>query len=356
MLVYIGTYTRTGKSQGIYVHRVDESTGRLSEVGFTTGISDPSYLALHPNGRFLYSVSEVQEQDGRRAGSIYAYVIDPPSGKLSVLNHRPSQGTGPCYVSVEKSGKFALVANYQSGSIGAFPIGNDGRLGEASSSVQHQGSSVNKQRQQGPHAHCIVPDPSGKFVMVADLGMDKVMVYRLDLTAGKLTANHPPSISVAPGAGPRHIDFHPNGRYMYLINEIGNTITAFEYDGAKGTLKEIETMPSLPLGWTGENTTADIHVAPSGKFVYGSNRGHDSIVIYVIDGSTGKLTYVGHEPTRGKTPRNFAIDPSGTWLFAENQNSDTIHTFKIDQQTGRLTATGDIADVPSPVCMKFLTR
>jgi 6-phosphogluconolactonase len=354
MLVYIGTYTRSGKSKGIYVYRFNPSNGKLTYVDATSGISNPSFVALHPNGRYLYSVSEIADHEGRRTGSVYAYSIDRSTGKLTPLNVQPSQGTGPCHVNVEATGKYVLVANYQSGSVAMFPVQSDGSLGEASDAVQHQGSSVDKDRQVGPHAHCIFPDPTNKFAIVNDLGTDKVMVYRLDLAAGKLPPNNPPSASVQAGLGPRHLDFHPNGRFVFVIHELGNMITSFAYDSTHGSLTEIQTAPSLPEGWSGTSHTADIHVAPSGKFLYGSNRGHDSLVIYAIDPATGKLTYVGHESTRGKTPRNFAIDPSGTFLFAENQNSDTIHTFRIDQKTGKLTATGDVTEVPSPVCLKFL--
>ena len=353
-LVYIGTYTRTGKSKGIYVYRFDRATGKLTYVDATSGISNPSFLAIHPNGRNLYSVSEIADHEGRRTGSVYAYSIDRSTGKLAQLNVQPSQGTGPCYVSVEQTGRYVLVANYQSGSAAMFPVQPDGSLGQSSYAVQHQGSSVNKDRQAGPHAHCIIPDPTNKFAFVDDLGTDKTVVYRLDLAGGKLKPNDPPSASVKAGLGPRHLDFHPNGRFVFVIHELGNMITSFAYDSSRGALKEIQIVPSLPTGWSGTSHTADIHVAPSGKFLYGSNRGHDSIVIYAIDESTGRLTYVGHESTKGKTPRNFAIDSSGSFLFAENQNSDTIHTFRIDPRSGKLTATGEVTEVPFPVCMKFL--
>jgi len=353
-LVYIGTYTRTGKSKGIYCYRMDQATGRLAFVDATTGINNPSFLAIHPNGQYLYSVSEITEHDGRRTGTILSYAIDRASGKLKQLNVQPTQGTGPCYVSVEKTGRYALVANYQSGSAAIFKIQLDGSLGAASDSRQHEGSSINKDRQAGPHAHCIIPDPTNKFAFVNDLGADKVIVYRLDLKAGKLVPNDVPTTSVKPGFGPRHLDFHPNGKLVVVIHELGNMITSYAYDSNKGSLKEIQTVPTLPADWNGSNTTADIHISPDGKFVYGSNRGHDSLVIYAIDGASGKLTYVGHQSTGGKTPRNFAIDPSGAFLYAENQDSDTIHTFRIDRATGKLKDTGDITEVPSPVCLKFL--
>jgi 6-phosphogluconolactonase len=257
-------------------------------------------------------------------------------------------------MSVDATGRFVLVANYGSGSVCVLPIGRDGGLGDAADVVQHQGSSVNPRRQQGPHAHSITLDAANRYAFAADLGIDKVMVYRLDTASGKLIPNDPPWAQVKPGAGPRHFDFHPSGKYAYLINELDSTITAFAYDASRGIIREIQTVPTLPADFRGASTCADVHVSPSGKFLYGSNRGHDSIVIFRIDEATGRLSYVGHELTQGKTPRNFAIDPTGTFLLAANQNSDTIVTFRIDQQTGKLTPTGHVAEAPMPVCLKLM--
>jgi len=353
LTAFIGTYTTRGKSQGIYIYRMDTSTGALKPTGVQSGIDNPSFVAVHPQRRFLYSVSEVRDYRGRHSGAVAAYGINSKTGALTPLNRQPSQGVGPCHVNVDKTGKCVLVANYASGSVAVFPIKADGSLGEASEAIQHRGSSVVKERQEGPHAHSVNLSPDNRFAFVADLGMDKMMVYRLDSAAGKLAIHQ--EVPVKPGAGPRHFDFHPNGKYAYLINEIGNTMTAFAYDADAGKLTEVQTLPTLPAGFTGTSHTADVHVHPSGIFLYGSNRGHDSIAIYRIDRRNGKLTLVGIEPTQGKTPRNFAIDPSGTFLYAEHQDSDTIVTFKIDQRTGRLTPTGQVTEVPQPVCLKFVS-
>jgi 6-phosphogluconolactonase len=345
-LVFVGTYTR-GASEGIYVCRMDPATGGLEQVATASGIANPSFRALHPHSPHLYAVHEGGE------GSVSAFAMDAESGELTHLNQQPSGGAGPCHLTVDQTGRSVIVANYGSGSAAVLPIDDDGRLAPPSHVVQHEGSSVHPQRQEGPHAHSVTIDPSNRFVFVADLGVDKVMIYELDLDAGKLAPSEVSSVGVAPGAGPRHFDFHPSGRYAYLINELGNTIVAYQYDGASGALTEVQTVPTLPADFDGRSTCADIHVAPSGRFVYGSNRGHDSIVIYAIDGETGSLTYVGHEPTGGETPRNFGIDPTGTLLLAANQNSDTIVAFRVDEESGRLSPTGATAFVPAPVCVKF---
>ena len=362
MLVYVGTYT-SGKSEGIYVYRMDKSTSALEFVSKTTGVDNPSFLAIHPQQSYLYAVNEIGEFAGKPSGAVSAFSIDPKTGKLTYLNQQPSHGPGPCHLSIDKTGKFVLVANYSGGSVCVLPIQDDGRLGEATDFIQHQGSSVNPRRQEGPHAHSITLSPDNRYVFAADLGLDKIMIYQFDLAAGKLKPNDEPCVEVKPGAGPRHFDFHPNSRYAYLINELDNTIIAYAYDEVNGTLKEIQTVPTLPKDFEDVSHCADVHVSPSGKFVYGSNRGHDSIVIFAIDAETGaqshpenrgKLTYVGHEPTQGKTPRNFAIDPTGTFLLAANQATDTIITFRIDQQTGKLTPTGHVTEVPQPVCLKII--
>lgn len=359
LFAYVGTYTKTephvaGKAEGIYVYQVDLSTGALTYVSVARGMVNPSFLTVEPQKRYLYAVSETNEVDGQPGGAVYAYAIDPATGNLTYLNHQNSQGVWPCSVSVDATSQWVLVANYTSGSIAAYPILDDGRVGPASDHVQHQGSSVNPRRQEGPHAHMITLDPSNHYVIVPDLGMDKVMIYAFDLVNGTFTPNTPPSVSVPPGYGPRHFDFHPNRKFAYLINEIGNHVTAYAYDEASGTLTELQTVPTLPADFTGTSHTADIHVHPSGKFVYGSNRGHNSIAIFSVDQSTGKLTPVGHESTQGRTPRNFAISADGTMLFAENQDTDTIVAFQIDQATGKLTPTGQVNQVPTPVCMKLV--
>lgn len=351
-LVYIGTYTGP-KSKGIYLSRIDLKTGALSPAIVAAETASPSFLAVHPNRRFLYAVGEISNFGGKAVGAVSAFAIDPESGKLTLLNQESSQGAGPCHLVVDKEGKHVLVANYGGGSATVLPIGEDGRIRKASSSVQHTGSSVNPQRQKGPHAHSINLDGANRFAVVADLGLDKVLVYKFDSSKGTLEPNDPPHASVAPGAGPRHFAFHPNGKLAYVINELHSTVTAFSYDADRGILTEIGTVPTLPEPVPG-NSTAEVVVHPSGKFLYGSNRGHNSIAVFTIDQASGKLTPVEHESTQGKTPRNFAIDPTGTFLLAENQGSDTIVVFKIDPTSGALDPTGHTLSVPSPVCVKFL--
>ncbi len=353
MLVYVGTYTRT-ESKGIYVYRMDEATGELSYLSHATGIENPTFLAIHPNSRYLYAVSEVPEYAGRSSGAIMAYYIEEGTGGLTYINERPTGGPGPCHVAVDATGRFALVANYLGGSVCVLPIGDNGSLGKATDFVQHEGSSVDPRRQGEPHAHSVNIDDSNKYVFVADLGTDKVVTYLLDAEKGKLTPNDVSFTKLHDGAGPRHLAFHPNGKSAYLINELDSTITAFALDSDRGALDEIQTLPTLPEDFSGTSHCADIHVSPSGSFLYGSNRGHDSIAIYSIDGGSGKLTFLGHEPTGGRTPRNFAIDPTGAFLLAANQDSGSIVTFRIDGDTGLLSATGASAAVPMPVCLKFL--
>jgi 6-phosphogluconolactonase len=353
LLVYVGTYTG-GKSQGIYTFRMNLDTGELTPAGITTGVKNPSFLAIHPSRKYLYAVSEVSDSEGRPTGGVTAFAIDAASCKLTPINSQSSEGAGPCHLVVDRTGKNVLVANYGGGSVALLPIQEGGRLAKATAAIQHQGSSVNAQRQSAPHAHSINVDPSNRFAVAADLGLDKLLIYKLDAENGTLAPNDPPSTSVAPGSGPRHFAFHPNGRYAYVINELLCTVTAFAYDYSKGTLQEIQTITTLPHEVRAGYSTAEVQVHPSGKFLYGSNRGHHSIAIFAIDATTGKLSAVGHQSTGGKTPRNFAIDPTGNFLLAENQDSDNIVIFRIDPQTGELKPTGHAADVPSPVCVKFL--
>ncbi len=352
--VYIGTYTRPpSKSKGIYVYKFDSKTGALSHVGGATGIVNPSFLAFHPNGRSMYAVAEVAEGGNTAGGAVTAYSVNRQTGALTKQNTQLTKSAGPCHLVVDKTGKCVVVANYHGGAVTVLPVKADGSIGEATDFIQHTGATkVNPRRQDSAHAHSATIDASNKFVFIADLGRDEVITYQLDPAAGKL--KHAGAVKTAPGAGPRHFDFHPSGKFAYVINELGNTVTAFAYDAGKGALKEIQTVPTLPAGWSGSNSTADVHVHPSGKWLYGSNRGHHSIAMFAIDSGSGRLSSLGNEPTQGKTPRNFAIDPSGAWLLAENQDSDTIVTFKIDQKTGKLSASGQVANVPMPVCLKFL--
>jgi 6-phosphogluconolactonase len=350
-LVYVGSYADAG-SQGIHIFHLDPVTGTLTPTGGISGIANPSFLAIHPDRKSLYAVCEVSSSEGKKSGMVSAFSIHPKSGALTLLNQQSSEGAGPCHLVVDREGKCVLVANYSGGSVTALPIHGDGRLGTSSASVQHKGSGTNPQRQAGPHAHSINVDPANRFAVVADLGLDKLLVYKLDAAKGSLMPNDPPATAVAPGAGPRHFAFHPGGRFAYVINEMASTVTAFGYDGVKGVLTEIHTLPTLPEEFKGSNSTAEVQVSPNGKFLYGSNRGHDSIAIFAIDAATGRLTPVGHPSTLGKTPRNFGIDPTGSWLLAANQGSDTVVVFRIDPETGALKPTGATVKVSKPVCVK----
>jgi 6-phosphogluconolactonase len=350
-VVFVGTYTEPQRSDGIYAYRMDSSSGRLTFETVLQGIVNPAFLAIHPRQGFLYAVSEVAGFAGRAGGGVSALSIGSPSCELTLMNDRPSCGEHPCYVSVEQTGWFALAANYTSGSVAMFPIQTDGRLGPASDVIQHSGSSVHPERQAGPHAHCIVPDPTNRFAIAADLGLDKLLIYRMDLDGGKLLPHA--EVDVHPGAGPRHLTFHPNGRYAYLINELDATLTGYRYHAEAGTFEELQTVPALPGDFTGENLCADVHVSPDGKYLYGSNRGHDSLVCFLIDENSGRLTYLNHTSTGGRVPRNFAISPDGAFLLAANQETNNIVTFKIDPGTGKLLETGHEVEVPMPVCLKF---
>jgi 6-phosphogluconolactonase len=353
--LYIGTYTGEN-SRGIYMSRLDLTTGAVSPAELAVEVKNPSFLAIHPNRPYVYAVSEVADAGGKPTGAVSAFAMDPASGKLTLLNQQSSQGAGPCHLVVDATGKCVLVANYGGGSCAALPIGEDGKLGEATAAIQHTGKSANPARQEGPHAHSVNLDPANRFAFVADLGLDKVLIYRFDPAKGTLAANDPPSAAVTPGAGPRHFAFHPSGKFAYVINEIANTVTAFQYDAGRGSLQEIQTITTLPAGYKETSHTAEVVVHPSGKFLYGSNRGHDSIAIFAIDAATGKLTAAGHQPTGGKTPRNFAVDPTGKWLLAENQGSGTIVVLQIDPKTGGLSRTAHKLEVASPVCIRYVRQ
>ncbi len=350
--MYVGTYTR-GASKGIYAYHFDSSTGKTTPIGLVAETENPSFLAIHPNRRFLYAANEISMYQGQAAGSVSAFAIDPATHALKLLNRVSSRGSGPCHLVVDKTGKWLFVANYNSGSVSSFPIHEDGSLGEASAFFQHAGSSINKERQKGPHAHVVALSPDNRFVLVADLGLDRIFSYRVDPAKGGLTPNNPPFVKIEPGSGPRHVAFRPDAKFVYSLNEMLSTVTTFRYDASRGTLKELQTLSTLPKGFSGSSTTAEIVVHPNGRFVYTSNRGDDSIAIFRIDPSHGTLTFVDRTPTQGKTPRNFAIDPSGTFLLAANQDSGSIVTFRVDAGTGRLTSTGDVLEVPLPVCILF---
>ena len=354
-LFYVGTYTEDGsKSKGIYAYRYDAKTSEITPLGLAAETTNPSFVAPHPNGRFLYAVNEVPNYKGPNSGGVSAFSIDHATGKLTFLNEVPSRGADPCYITVDKTGKYVLVANYTGGSIAVFPILADGKLGKASAFVQHTGKGSNPERQEGPHAHSIDLSPDNRFAMVDDLGLDELLVYKFDAAKGSLTPNDPPFAKLDAGAGPRHFALRPDGKFAYVVTEMGHTVTVFSIDAAGGRLQSLQTVTTLPKDFQGRNDDAEIQVHPSGKFLYASNRGEDTIAIYAIDGSKGTLTPVANVPTGGREPRSFEIDPTGTLLFAENQKSDNIVVFKIDAKNGGLTPTGKVLEVASPVCVKFV--
>jgi 6-phosphogluconolactonase len=363
-LVFIGTYTEPilfgsgkvlqGKGQGIYAYRLDTSSGSMERCNLSEGGPNPSYLAFHPSHQFLYAVNELKEFEGASSGAVSAFSMDPDSGALGFLNRKPTHGTDPCHLTVDPRGRYVLVANFMSGSVCVLPIQPDGSLGDATDFIQHEGSSVDPERQAGPHAHAVTLDDTGRYAFVPDLGLDKLMIYGFDPDRGTLRPHDEPWAEVAPGAGPRQVVLHPEGGYAYLINELNSTVTAFRYDRERASLRQIQTIPTLPEGFEGVSTCAEVQLTPSGSFLYGSNRGHDSIVIYAVDQTVGTLTCIGHQSTQGKTPRHFTIDPAGEFLLVANQDTDDIVVFGIDPASGELTATGQKVDVPTPVCVKFL--
>lgn len=348
---YVGTYTR-GDSEGIYQCGFDPISGSVEILGATGGIENPSFLTINPNRNYLYATGETSEFDGESGGAVYAYAIDGTTGALRLVNVQSSRGGGPCYVSTTPQGGHVLVANYGGGNVAVLPIRDDGGLHAASDEAQHEGSSVNPKRQQGPHAHCIITDQAGRYAFAVDLGLDRVLIYRFDADEGALHPADQPFAQTEPGAGPRHMTFHPDGSRAYVINELNSTVSAFDYDPDRGALTQIQTITTLPEGYSAENYPADIHVHPNGRYLYGSNRGHDSIVVYAIESDA--LRMVQHQPTGGEWPRNFAIDPSGKFLLAANQNSHTINVFLIDEKTGELSSTDHSLDIPSPVCVRFI--
>ena len=352
-LVYAGTYTNA-RSKGVYAWRMDMATGSVSSLGLVAETPNPTFLEIAPNHRFLYAVNEVDRFEGKPAGSVSAFSIDAATGKLTLLNRQTSGGRGPCHLTLDREGRNVLVANYNGGSFECLPVQSDGRLGAPTAFVQNSGKSINPQRQEGPHAHCMTLDAADHFVFVCDLGLDKIMTCRFDASKGTLAASQPAFTSTKPGAGPRHLVFYPDGRQACVINELNSTIVRYAYDSATGALTERQTVPLLPQGFTGASTAAEIAVHPSGKFLYGSNRGDDSIAVFSMDAATGTLAYLQRVSTQGKTPRNFAIDPSGKLLFAANQNSDNIVVFNIDAASGQLAPSGQVLEAPSPVCIKFV--
>ncbi len=354
-LVYFGTYTKP-PSKGIYRARLDVATGKLSAPEVAAECRDPSFLAVHPTGKFLYAIDESSDPAKAPHRGVAAYAITPGTGQLTLLNEATAGGPGPCHLALDSEGRGLVVANYSGGSVAAIALQPDGRLGPVGSVMQHKGSSVNPARQKAPHAHVVTVAPGNRHVLCADLGLDQVLVYQFDAAKAALRANEPAFARVPAGSGPRHLAFHPNGRFLYAINELLCTMAVFTFDAARGTLQAVQSISTLPAGevMKPEFSTAEVAVHPSGKFVFGSNRGHHTIVSYAVDAATGRLTLVGHAPTGGKTPRHFAVDPTGSWLLAENQDSGTVVVLRIDAQTGRLTPTGQSIAVPAPVCAVFV--
>jgi 6-phosphogluconolactonase len=362
-LVFVGTYTEPilfgtgkilqGKGEGIYAYRFDESSGSMNLCSITPAGPNPSYLTFDPSHRFLYAVNELKKYQGAQTGSVSAFSIDSESGSLSFLNRQPTHGTDPCNLVVDKTGKFVLVANFMSGSVCVLPIMKDGSLGDPTDVLQHNGSSIDPIRQAGPHAHGVTMDESGRIVFIPDLGLDKVMVYRFDPSNGILKPNDSPSIDIPAGAGPREFVMHPRGEYAYLINELNSTVMAFRYQKGYTCFERIQTISTLPQDFKGTSACGELQISPSGEYLYGANRGHDSIVTYAVNQTNGMLSYVGCTSTQGKTPRHFIVDPNGKFLLVVNQDSDNMVTFRIEPTTGELCICQNIA-VPTPVCVKFL--
>jgi len=365
-LLFVGTYT--GKeSKGIYAYRFDAASSELTPLGVAADTTNPSFVAIDRSRRFLYAVNEVQKYKGASSGAVSAFAINPQTGKLALLNEVASRGADPCYIALDKTGKFVLVANYTGGNVAVFPLHADGRLGEPSAVVQDIGKlGPIKERQEAPHSHWIEASAHNRFVYVSDLGLDRVLIYRFDATNGTLTRGEAAaakpgspnasdffSATLAPGTGPRHAAFSGNGNFMYVLGELDSTVTVFAND-ARETFRSVQRISALPAGFSGHNDAAEIAIHPNGKYLYSSNRGHDSIALFSIDRRAGTLTLVDHFPTQGKAPRNFEIDPTGKFLFVANQDTDNIVVFRIDPNSGRPTSTGQTLHVPSPVCLKFV--
>jgi 6-phosphogluconolactonase len=346
LTVYFGTHT-AAPGKGFSVSHFNTESGMLTKPEFLLETPAPAYYVIAPGGRRLYSCNST--------GFISAYSIDPATAQLKLINQVPSGGGDPSYISLDRTSHFVLVANYEGGNIGVWALKPDGSLGERTAFVQHMGSSVNPLRQTHAYAHSIIVDPSNRFALVADLGLDKLFVYKFNVKDGSLAPNDPPFVKVTPGAGARHVIFHPNGKWVYLISEMGSRIFLFNWDGGPGTLTEVQSVSTLPPDFHGVSTCAEIKVHPNGKFLYASNRGHDSIAAFSIDAKTGRLTPIQHVPSGGKTPRNFDFDPAARWLLVTNHGSNTAMVFRINRKTGLLIPTGNPVDVPYPFCPRFLT-
>jgi len=353
-LLYVGTYTEGGRSAGIYLVHMDRRSGQLRRVGSVDAGANPSFLALHPDGRVLYAVNELEQYNGRPTGAVSAFTIARDTGTLTRLNEQPSEGGAPCYVSVDRSGSVVLVANYAGGSVALLPIQPDGALTPAGQVVQHTGTGPNAERQAAPHAHCILADPSNRFALAADLGADRVFVYRLAVGGKSLQHVDGGDAVMHRGAGPRHIAFHPTLPLVFVANELDSTVATLRFDAERGALSPRDTLSTVPAAWTGTNYPADIHVAASGRTLYLSNRGHNSIAVFSVAESTGALVLAQVVSTEGDWPRNFSMDPTGRWLLVANQRSDSVVVFGRDPDNGRLTSTRQRIAIPSPVCLRFL--
>ena len=347
---FAGTYTAKTQSKGIYAFRYDAKSGKLTPLGIAAETPDPSFVAIHPSGKFLYAVNE-----GGKASFVTSFALDAKTGKLTQLNQVSALGEDPCYIAFDKTGKYILVANYTSGTLAVFPILADGKIGDKTALNQDSGKlGPNKERQECPHAHWIETSADNRYALAADLGLDQILIFQFDAAKGTLGPHIPPSAPLKPASGPRHAIFSPNGKFLFVVSELTSTATSFSYDAKKGDLKQINSVSTLPPEFTGRNDVAEVAVHPSGRFLYVSNRGMDSIAIFGIDPKKGTLTQIGGIPTGGKEPRHFTFDPSGNFLFVENQFSDTIVAFHFDANTGQLTPTGENVTVPSPVCLKFI--
>ena len=351
-LLYVGAYTDKG-AKGIYVYRYDPASGQLSDSQVAAETVNPSFVTIDDKDRRLYAVNEVQKYQNESSGGVSAFSIQP-DGQLHFLNEVASGGADPCYISIDKTGKYVLVANYTGGSISVFPIQRDGGLGAANAFIQHKGSGPNRERQEAAHAHWIETSPDNRFTISADLGMDELLVYHFDASTGKLSPNDPPFAKTEPGAGPRHLAFDANGKFAYVINELQSTVSVFSYDAANGVLHPLQNISALPKEFSGENTAAEIAIHPNGRFLFASNRGHDSIAVFLIDKTKGTLQLIDNFSVKGRTPRSFVIDPTGSRLLVANQDTGNIVVFRINRSTGRLTATGQEVKVPAPVCLKFI--
>ncbi|MBK9167142.1 MAG: lactonase family protein [Bryobacterales bacterium] len=355
LIVYFGTSTGDDE-KGIYAYRFNPESGELTSAGLAVAAPNPGFLAVHPSRRFLYAVSRMQGPDGKPAGAVSAFSIDHDTAKLTLLNTVSSGGAGPCHLSVDQTGRTLVVANYGGGSVASYRILADGQLEGPAAVFENSGTGPNPKRQTKPFLHSANYSPGNGFIIGADLGTDQLLVFRHDPAKASLEPNDPPYARVPPGGGPRHFAFHPNGRVGYAINEIGNTVTVLSWDESTGRFTEKQTISTLPEGFAETSHTAEIVVHPSGRFVYGSNRGHDSIAVFSVNQEDGTLAPVEYKPSGGQWPRNFNLDPSGRYLFSANANSGNVVIFRVDQETGRLTETGKVLEIPSAICIRFVNR